>query len=1123
MLLLLSFNVTFAAPGYSRAERFTVKKDVATVGEVLETVIRHGAPTVLQQRPTGKVTGRIVDEAGVPLVGVAVLVKGTTKGVTTDGDGNFELSGLSGSEVLLRVTYLGKVAQEVSAKINSRVAITLMDDVSRQMEEVVVTGYATLSKERAAGSFGRVGDGLIGSRHAVNLSTALQGTVAGLKSTEHSDGSVSYSIRGISTLFGEQQPLVVVDGFPVANGFADINPNDVKDVTILKDAAAASIWGARSANGVIVVTTKNGKMGYDKQKGVNVEVNTMVRFGQKLDLDHVLTTASSADQVTWEKLAYERGWKFPFNGSFDGLTYNSLSLATELLEKYYYGDGSMTESQLNSGLNELASRNNKKQIKKHLLHNPLLQQYNISISSHTDKAQNYLSAMYEHETGNVINNKYDRFRLHYNNKVNVFKWLDLTLATNLHYTKRNTSGPTAREMRELSPYEMILNEDGSYATQLHGTNRELRATIPEGVLPYEDWTYNILREARGRDYTQENLSARVQAALNFKLFNGLDFMTTLQYELDKGHTRQVETDETFYVRNLVNTHIEYDQDNQIATAEFIPKGGIMKTSDRDERNYMWRNQLNFRESFEGGKHIVSALAGIEMQESESEGTTHPWVFGYNEKTNASAQLPYGGYSIYEDNLFFELTDITGYYLSSLADDLGSDALLPVFSYYDDRYVSVFANASYTFDNRYGITGSVRSDASNLITDDASYRWAPFWSVGGLWNITNEGFMEDKRDWLERLALRFTYGFNGNVDKSTSHKTLLGMSSSPSTVFGEYTASVTNFGNPHLRWEKTSTVNLGIDYSFRKGMFYGSVDIYNKQGKDVIGEIALAGLMGTKSQKMNSAEVYNRGVEIEFGFRKALHAGIHVDSKITYAYNKNRITKLFRPNTNVTFMLSESDSRSYAEGYPVYGIWAFEYLGYMDGVPHVTGPGGEPSSFYDYINGQTAKGILKYMGPSIAPHDLGWRMAVSGYGFNLSLYVTGQFGGFFRRPTFGYNLVENRKTVINKFVSDILENKDKNMPGLPPEDDDYYYWSNFYPNLDIMVESSSFLKLKEINLEYALSRTITDVIGISSAKIYTQLRDLGCLWTKNSRHFDPEWLPGSTKPVTTYLIGLNFNF
>ncbi|MDR2563004.1 MAG: SusC/RagA family TonB-linked outer membrane protein, partial [Prevotellaceae bacterium] len=650
-------------------------------------------------------------------------------------------------------------------------------------------------------------------------------------------------------------------------------------------------------------------------------------------------------------------------------------------------------------------------------------------------------------------------------------------------------------------------------------NREQRAKIPAGQLPYEDWTYNILREARARDITSEQFNTRVQAGLTFKFMDGVKFTSSIQYEYNKSQSRDLQREDSFYTRNLINTWIDYTHDKDDPSKskrnkQLVPKGAILKNQRSTGENYVWRNQLDFDRTF-GGKHQVAAAAGFEMQEYKTNSQRDPWIFGHNPDKNSTGYINLNPSSPQEK----DIKGTVPYYTFGSA---GSGILLtPSLGYRLDRYVSVYGNASYTFAGKYSVTGSARSDASNLIADDASYRWAPLWSVGGKWNVSQENFMQPTASWLDRLSLRLTYGFNGNVEKSTSHKTLVGRSTTPSATFGGLYIGTVTMGNPDLRWEKTSSINAAIDFALLNNTVFGSIDFYSKRGKDIIGNKALPSVLGATALRINNAEISNKGVEIEIGVNTKLYEEVRFTGKLTYAYNDNKITNLYDPNIYAYSMFEGA----YVEGYPVGALWGYNYLGMENGVPYVEGIGGLPSTMNDVAIHNRALGslFLKYAGPSIAPHTLGLHAGFSGYGFSLSVFINGTFGGHFRNPTFDYNMVGASKVIIPYFVNEVIKGS-KKLPSWPaPSETKAYLWNRYVPNLLTMVEKSSFIKVKEINLEYSLPKQWTDFVGTGNVRVFAQVRDLGCLWVANSRGYDPEWLPGTMKPATTYAFGVNLNF
>ena len=1050
------------------------------------------------------ISGLVVDQEGIPIPGVTIMAKGTSQGASSRIDGTFSFNVENMDSLVICASFVGMKRKEIPYTGQTHLKIILEEDIEK-LEEVVVTGYQTISKERSTGAFDVVKSETISRSHASDLSTALQGTTAGLHGTENEDGSIEYTMRGVSSLYANAQPLVVVDGFPVANGFKDINPNDVESVTVLKDAAAASIWGARAANGVIVVTTRQGK-----QNTFTVEVNAMVNIGRKLDLSHALTTASSEDQVYYERLAMEKGWLIPTPDAISNILVPT-SLAKEYI--YDYMNNLISENELNEGLDMLAKRNNRKQIKKYLLQQPITQQYNVSISNSTQHAQNYFSAMYENIKGNLIRNKTERWRVNFNTIASVFNWLDFSAGVNVHYSTAENSGPTLSEIHDLSPYEMIKNEDGSYATQLR-INRKQLTKIGAGVLPYDDWSYNILREAKARDYSTEALNTRLQAGLAIKLSSGVSFDTKFQYEMNRTDNEQLDMEDSFFTRNMVNAYVSYNLENNTVNAQFIPKGAIYRSSSNRVKNYTWRNQLNIDREI-GDAHQINAIMGFEMSQFKTKNCTNPYVYGFDPDKNIATPLPFGGYSGNKNGQSVNITNITGSGVANL------QGMVPIYDDLNERFVSIYGNISYTYDQRFSLTGSIRSDASNLITDKASYRWAPLWSIGGAWNLHREKFMTSTEKWLDRLTVRLTYGFNGNVEKSTSPVTLVSSNPEPSTTTGLPTTSVVNRGNPKLRWEKTSTINGGVDFSFFMNRFFGSIDWYNKLGKDLIREVVLPTAMGASSQKMNSAEMSNKGIELVLGTNLAVTPKINFTTNVTYAYNKNKVKKLNHQTYNASYITGGA----YVTHYPAQSIWAIKYLGMEDGIAYVEGPNDSKVSMdnYELIYSGNALEYLQYIGPAIDPHTLGWTVNFNGYGFNLSFLILGKFGGYFRAPYFRDNIESNSKYVANRFIREVINGSDR-VPAFQPADRALStYWGapgGYTEMLNTLVESSSSIKFKEISLEYSMPTRWVKKLRLKGMKLYGQVRDLGCIWTQNRYDYDPEWLPGTMKPSTSFKFGLN---
>jgi TonB-linked SusC/RagA family outer membrane protein len=1058
-------------------------------------VIAH--PSTIQKFIT--ITGRVTGVNGEPLEGVSVTIRNASGGTFTNADGYYTIN--APGDATLIFSYVGFTT--VTMPVNNRTNISVVMQGITELSTVTVegsTGYQKISRERATGAYNVVSSEILEKRPVSNISTALQGMVAGLQANENLDGSVTFLLRGSSSLSGSNQPIVVVDGFRVnRTNFSDINPNDIESITVLKDAAALSVWGAQGAAGVIVITTKVPKVGRTK-----VEFRGFTRVSNMIDLDQVMLQAKSPDHVAYERLGYERNWLFsPYAGGFSEIG-KPLTLAQEFLMDHK--NGLITTAELNAELDRLSKIDNRSQFRNFLMRRAVLNQANLSFSGATDRTKTSASILYENNKEGFIKRGYDRVNLNFNNIFTATNFMTVSFGTNVLYRKRETSGAEVGELQGLSPYELLLNEDGSYATNLRGYNRFEMSKLPLQNFPYPDWEYNLLREVRGRELTSEEIAVRLQGGITLNLFKGFSIDGKVQYEKAKTNN-----EETYEVRNTVNTYLEYNDQTQEIGRVFLPKGGILRTSESNYQGLTIRGQMNFDRQF-GQRHQIVFIAGSEMRDLLTTSQTNPTVYGYFPDKLQSTVPPYG-YGSTQDQLrtFRSMT---------------TNATLPggntSFGWGKQKFVSFYGNAAYTLDGKYTVSGSVRSDASNFITKNPKLRWTPMWSVGAMWNVIREDFMQNVV-WINRLNARLTYGSVGlaNVG-STSTETLVTVSTTPSTTTGTITASLGNIGNPLLRWEKTYTTNFGIDFSLFRDKLFGKLDIYNKLGKDILGTVSRPSVIGAASATINNAKIYNRGFELELGTNFNITKSLSYNVSVNYAYNKNKVTSLYYPAVYAYDLLGGRN----VEGYPVRPVFSYTYLGMKDGIPYVEGPNKTENPFNNVALHNQGLGLpfLNYEGTEIPPHTLGWINNFKYKNFNMMVVVVGTFGGLFRAPTFNYaTTVGSSKTSVDRFVADVFAGN----PGLPdfpkPNETQSYLWDRYTPYLDALVESSSFLDLKEIDLEYNLPKNIAAKASFSNIKLYAQVRDLGLLYKANSRGFHPEWLPGSNRPVTTYTFGVNLQF
>lgn len=1078
--------------------------------------VRNNSPstaTAVQK----KLNGYVKNEKGQPLQNANISIKGTTISTSTNSSGYFELNNAPTIGSLV-ISYVGYQSKEISVAADLG-NIRLIPETQALAEVVVNTGFQTLNAERATGSFGRIDQEQI-EKPSTNIAQRIIGTTAGVQATLDVDGNPRFEIRGQTSLnirdaagnlTANASPLVVVDGFAIQGDFKSINPNDVESINILKDAAAASIWGAKAANGVIVIVTKKAKQGTP----LRVDFQAFTRVGQKFDLSYVNPLASSKETIDYEKMAFNKWSAVENSGSLESNYDKVWSQGLIALSENYLGY--LSDTDRDAELARLSTLDNRQQIKDLLLAAPVSQQYNLSMQGSSGRMNNLFSLMHERNQSNFQETKNQKYMLNYRTSVNLFSWLDFNASTMLQYNNYDKNGVTLDDIQGLSPYDMLTNPDGSYTNISQYYWPLMERSVPMNKFPYADWTYNPVREIHSRNKNSKELNARLMGGLTFKLMKGLSFDTKLQYELFNTNNRYLYNEDSFYVRKKVNEATSWDTKTAVLKPN-LPKGGIIEQpiGSPNEWNqvrvhaYSFRNQINFNRTF-NGKHEINAIAGSEISNQVSESFYHPTVYGYNDATLTVGSLPNGPGGTY--------APITNW--------MGKNQTFPfsnAFAYRTERFFSLYANAAYTYLNKYTLSGSIRTDASNMITDDPAYRYAPFWSLGGSYQIKRENFMQDL-NWLDKLNLRLTYGYNGNVDRSTSFRPLVALGTLPNIYTNENTARISSYGNPSLRWERTGTWNVGIDYSLWNGKLYGKVDVYNKQGKDLIAQLSIPAVNGTTSQKLNNAEINNKGIELEFGTTVPIKGSdITWRGNLNFSYNKNKVTKLFVANYVAYDLYGYGQNYgAYVQGYDANSMWMFAYAGVHNGQPMVNGANGDLYDFGAWSPGD-GRDYLVNVGTRVAPYTLGFSNTFNIYDFSLSFILTGKLGHVFKTKPFDYPAVGYDRLLPNRKLTEVMNGDPNQIVPLPLNDIEprYYFWDRYTQYLSYLSANASHLRMQEVNASYRLPTSKWNVLRKSNAMVYIQGNDLFTVLF-NKQGEDPEYPLGTMKPRPRFTFGFKVGF
>lgn len=1106
----------------------TLFKDQGIVYQISENQIILSPAT--QQRTSAQtrtgITGVVKDANGEFLIGATVIIDSGEKYAITNGVGEFQINGSIDPKSTLSVSYLGYRTSSLQIGNRSHFEVVLEAD-AMAIDNVLVTGYQSLPAERATGAFGSVATELL-SRPTTNVGSSLIGTVTGMQVTADTKGKLKLQVRGQTTL-GEsnRDPLVVVDGFEIEGGLETLNPNDIENITILKDAASASIWGARAANGVLVIVTRGGKFARQAQP-TKVEFSAFMKYSPKIDLDYLRPLASSAETIEYEKLVFNKydPW-YTDDGFGPGSYLTPHSPTTTALNEYRLGF--ISESELNAVLNEYSGYDNSDQIRKYLLQNPFTQQYNVNISGATERMSNNLSLLYESNAYQKKGEDMWRMQASYRTNIAIAKWLDFNFTGTYSYNKDTdnstgsgmASGGYEYSITSLQRYRMLLDENGEMTNISPWYMPNLERHVNTERFPYDFWG-NPIDELSARDLHRITATARAQAGLTFKIIPGLNFVLSGQYELTNNLLRRYYSENSISVKKVINEGSTYDRTARTVTPNH-PLGGFLDQNRSQIDRWDVRAQVNFNRTF-NDVHDVAVIAGAEAREKVTQIFNNPRAFGYNPAKMTSSPFPNGPGS--GSDASKQIKNWVGNNLTL--------AYINSFGYRTDRFISMYGNASYTYKGKYTLTGSVRNDASNLITDDPAYRYSPFWSVGGSWQAGHEDFMNSVT-WVNRLTVRLTYGYNGNVDTSTSFMPLLNMSSSANIYTNGMTASIGSYGNPTLRWERTGTWNFGIDYALFGNKLFGKLDVYNKNTTDMIASVSIPSINGTTSQKINNAEMTNRGFEIEVGTRQNLYGkDVTWYGSVNASYNRNKITKLF---VSSYYAYGPVYSNEKVEGYDANSLWVYTYNGLVnigteshpDWQPSIQSGYNENTGQYDYFTFGTwptgdAFDISTHAGTRNAPWNIGLVNSFKIYDFDFSFILSGKFGHKFLRKGFNYPQMTGGNVYPNKYLDEVMNGDPDKIVPLPLDENEtrLYFWDRFYPYLHYMVEDAGHIRMREINVTYNLPQNVLSKIGIDRLQVYAQANNVFNIYF-NKYNQDPEFPLGSVKPTASFTFGFKATF
>ncbi|MCW3463794.1 SusC/RagA family TonB-linked outer membrane protein [Chitinophaga nivalis] len=1123
-----------------------MKKGPKLLRIVLLLLVAGLVPWLAQaQEGRRTIKGKVVDAtSGEALIGVSVYVSNKTIGAATGTDnvienisigaitnekGEFTLS-LSDSlkAKQLTVNYMGYETKLVNITSSNTYQIALGTS-GKNLSEFVFTGYQTIRKNKSTGATDKITMDKIDIGGVMGVDQMLQGQLAGVAISTLSGApgqAAKIRIRGTSSLQGAQDPLWVVDGLPIegnnlpdmkgnkdidqlyTSSIAGYSPADIESITVLKDAAATAIYGARAANGVIVVTTKSGKKG-DR---LSVNYRNNFTFTQKPDISR-LNLMNSDQKVNLELDLFTSDYDFrATNGDVSRILNKYGVTPAELSGKGFGGINAAARNEIN------ALRGINTDWNDLLFRSAFTQEHSVSVSGGGDKSAYYFSGGYYDEQGAVKGTGAQRYNITLKTDFDLSEKLKFSAGLFANQRKQSSyltnaaanTNPT-NYSRMANPYTRVKDDNGNYIY-----DRNIMGE--ESILDF-----NVLEEQSNTSNINKAQAVNANFKLDYEVIPRLHISTQLGVQTENKSIESIALENTYFVRHQADITQRFDP----ATGNkntFLPKGGIINNSQEDLQQYTLKTMAEYNFNLQK-KHDFTFLAGNELRRITTKGMTKVG-YGYDPQT---------------------LTTIAPKFQN---DNEASILFKDKNTYLENAFVSFFGTGSYTYNNKYTVAGSIRFDGSDMFGVDPKYKYLPLWSVSGLWRVMEEPFMKQV-NFINTLNLRASYGLQGNVDKNTS-PFVMGKYGRIGLLPGQLVdvIDVSAPPNAKLRWEKTINTNYGIDLSLFKNKVNITVDYYTRHGKDLINVYSLPLETGFQMMSVNWAEMRNSGLEISINTRNITRKDFRWSTDFNFAYNKNKVLQE---------TLADNSFVPSRVGHPVGVLWGLDYAGMNDKGMVMVNKDGQVISFLDYLQikddfasepelaglfpystltNDQQRELYKDMGTSDPLYTGGLTNNFSYKRFDLSIGLMFNLGQKVRLQPFYSPIAYNRGTNTNTAILDrwtpanvhgsypaLLGNNSAMDPQLRLLGRWYEQRPEHYNNLSMWIRNGGYVRVRNITLGYRLPEEMGAKIRLKGLKVVAEARNPFVFSNNYDGYLDPETMgnPYAQPIPKTYTIGINATF
>ncbi|MEJ5092102.1 TonB-dependent receptor plug domain-containing protein [Sphingobacterium faecium] len=1031
--------------------------------------------------------GRVVNEDRLPIAGVKISSgSDPTKQVQSDRSGVFSIrTNLPDSIMFSHVSYSPK--SWYVTKNSETLEVMLLINENQLGEVEINTGYQVLRPNEISGSIQVLGKDKLNEQMGTNILDRLRNVSAGLLFDQVNVGNkdlqkLNFTVRGLSTINGSIDPLIVLDGFIYEGNIDNIDPGSIESISILKDAAATSIWGARAGNGVVVI---NSVKGTHRQNGL-ISLEQSLLISQKSDYKN-LYEMSAADFIDVEDMLFKNGY---YNNQITRNPERAMTPMMAILNKSRNGEiGTVDSLRM---VNKLLNNSSINNYRNHFLNTPILSQTFFNVAN-TSKAVRYnLGIGYTSNQGEQ-KDVLKKLNLYWNNSVNIAP--GLTVDVNLKYTsQRSKSGTPSLSSLSYSgksvPYMDFLDESQQPARlDLTYSSEFMDQYYPGKLL---SWNYIPLEDYKHSVSTTDLTEWYALANAKYQVFDFLDFTSGLQIQSQQNRNTTQHDPESYYARVLINQFTEINSASNSVKYN-IPIGGIKKDDVVSGSSYTWRNQFNLAKVWTD--FDLKAIFGSELRQNKIEGNSMQ-VYGYDSDPLRTSPVDYS--KTFPTLPLGANYSITGY---------------PSYSETLNRFVSLYINSSLIYKKRYGINGSVRRDGANIFGAKTNDQWSPFWSAGLFWDVSKEGFF--KFDYLELFKLRATYGYSGNVD----------LRKTPLPIASSSTASLTNFptliinslNDPTLRWEKVRTFNMGLDFRLKGGAVSGALEFYEKNGRDLYGVAAYDYTVYGRSSTLNKnvGEMVGRGIETRLSILSLRNKHMELQTDILFNTNKNKTTAYYQQNfTGLISFVGAGGSVVPIVGRPLNAVVAWKWAG-LDENGNPQGYLNDERSI-DYLKIRAEASDLnekatnlEFLGSSV-PQVFGSIANTFRFRkFSLAVNLSYKADYYFMRPVTSYANLYISGKAQRDFEERWQSSGDENTTHVPSLN----YPLNrerdaFYAASDINALRGDHVRLEYINIGW--STQVNRERRPLNIYMKLNLSNLGVIWRSNQFVKDPQY-PESIMP------------